>query len=60
MPIVYDKKTKTWQLAIKTPEEAAAVFEIGKRAIVTGLTVEHTSRMFNAWLTDKDLPMFNA
>lgn len=60
MPIVYDNKTKKWELKVKSPEEARAVFEIGKRAIVTGLTVDQTSKMFNDWLTNKDLPMFHA
>jgi hypothetical protein len=60
LPITFDPKTKKWEFKPKNPQEAQAVYEIGKRAILTGVSVEHTAKLFNGWLTDKDLPMFNA
>jgi len=55
MPIVYDRKTKKWELKIRPgdKEETLAVLEVGKRVIVGELMSGHTQAVYKKWL---DMP----
>lgn len=62
MPIVYNKKSKTWELKIKEGdhEELKAVMELGKKVIVGELSHDFTKEVYRSWLDIKKNQMFSA
>jgi hypothetical protein len=58
MPIVWNKKTSSWELQIKSKEELEAVLQTGKKLIVAGTAQEHAAQAFTRWLNMPEEKMF--
>lgn len=62
MPIVYDKKTKKWDLRIKEgdKEELQAVLAVGRKVILGELSGSFTAKVQQRWLEMPEEMMFHA